>query len=627
MQSPIVGTIKDDVIRGTSVDDLILARRGDDKVYAANGNDVSYGGRGNDMLSGQNGNDVLYGGGSGPSFAKLDRLVVEHDYKGSVIFNGETAGYLNTLGMYKVVDGKIVDVQIVWANASLKGSGGNLSPGDSKPVELHAGDQLGFFIVSNGASQNDFSKFTGGHFEFRDAKGEAATLSSINPRLWFVTDNGAATLVKGDEYHTAAYDKTLPLNNDGILHTVGTVNAASGTVRIGFEDLYGGGDRDFDDSVFTVEIGQANVQVLNAHGATGSASGDQATGSGAPKPYVDGTENDTLYGGEGNDTLYGRAGHDKLYGDNGDDAVFGGSGNDVAYGGSGNDKLYGETGNDVLYGDSGNDALDGGSGNDSLFGGSGNDRLLGGDGDDTLQGDAGNDELVGGSGQDKLDGGSGNDVLDGGSGDDVLVASSGDDRLAGGDGNDSLLGDSGNDTLAGGAGDDSLDGGTGNDSLDGGSGNDKLTGGNGADTLDGGAGNDSLDGGDNDDTLIGGTGNDTLVGGNGVDVLKGGSGADVLIGGAGKDTLAGGEGEDTFVFRPLDGKSAPDTVTDFEIGIDRIDVSAYGLQNGAKDISFASAKDGLHVVLDTHTGGSVEVAILKGSQEMLAKVGHDSFII
>lgn len=626
IQSPVVGTIKDDTLKGGSIDELFLARRGNDAVYAGAGNDVAYGGRGNDMLSGQSGNDVLYGGGTGPSIAKLDRFVVGQDYKGTITFNGETAGYLNSIGWYKVVDGKISNVQIVWANASLKGSGGNLSPGDSRPLELHAGDQIGFFIVSNGASQNNFAQFGNGHYEFRDTDGAAATLKSVNPQLWFVGNDGKSTLVRGDDYHSAAYDRTLPLNNDGILHTVGTVDAAAGVVHIGFEDLQGGGDRDFDDSVFTVSIGRANVQVLNAHGTTGTGT-DNPQAVGVANAYVEGTENDTLYGGEGDDALYGRAGNDQLYGDNGNDTIHGGSGNDVAGGGAGNDKVFGDAGDDKLYGDAGDDMLDGGSGADLLSGGAGNDKLVAGDGKDTLLGDAGNDDLSGGADDDSLDGGAGVDLLDGGSGNDTLVGGPGDDTLVGGDGNDSLTGDAGDDVINGGAGDDVLDGGTGSSSLDGGSGNDRLTGGNGNDTLSGGAGNDTLDGGGSNDTLDGGAGADTLVGGAGADTLKGGAGDDILTGGEGKDRLTGGEGSDTFVFRPTDLASGSDLILDFELGRDHIDVSTYALRNGARDVSFAMADNGLHVLLDTHNGGGqIDIATLKGSLELLVKVDHDSFI-
>ncbi|MDC7789436.1 DUF4114 domain-containing protein [Rhodoplanes sp. TEM] len=592
MQSPVVGTSKDDTLKGGAIDELFLARQGADVVQAAAGNDRAFGGRGNDTLFGQAGNDVMYGGGSGPSLAELDRLVIDQDHQGSVAFLGETAGYANSLGWYKVVDGEIVDVQVLWSNASLKGSGGSLSAGDSKTLDLRAGDQIGFFIVSNGAALNDFSKFTDGRYEFRDADGKPATLDTANPKLWFVGGDGKAVQVKGDGYHTAAYGETLPLNNDGILHTVGLVDASKGIVRIGFEDLKGGGDRDFDDAVFSVDIGTANVKVLSAHGTTGADAGDgRPAGSGPAKPYVEGTENDTLYGGEGSDKLYGRAGHDKL------------------------------------FGESGSDELDGGSGDDVLDGGSGDDVLRGGAGNDTLAGGAGKDTLSGGSGEDRLDGGDGDDTLDGGSGDDHLQGGTGADKLAGGAGRDTLLGGTGDDRLDGGADDDSLDGGTGDDVLMGGSGNDKLAGGSGRDSLDGGAGDDHLDGGDGNDTLAGGAGGDVLIGGSGTDRLMGGRGDDVLIGGQGKDTLSGGEGSDTFVFRPADGGSGVDVITDFEIGADHIDVSAFGLVNGVEDVSFAMTAGGLDILLDTHAGAPLCVATVKGPQEMLARMGHDSFIV
>jgi Ca2+-binding RTX toxin-like protein len=53
-----------------------------------------------------------------------------------------------------------------------------------------------------------------------------------------------------------------------------------------------------------------------------------------------------------------------------------------AYGG--NDHLTGGKGNDILIGDGGNDSLNGGLGNDLLNGGFGNDNLIGGEGKDTF---------------------------------------------------------------------------------------------------------------------------------------------------------------------------------------------------------------------------------------------------
>ena len=102
---------------------------------------------------------------------------------------------------------------------------------------------------------------------------------------------------------------------------------------------------------------------------------------------------------------------------------------------------------------------------------------------------------------------------------------------------------------------------SGNGALDGGSGVDVLLGGAGADSLDGLAGNDHLEGRAGDDTLLGG------------------SGDDILIGGAGDDQLWGDGDADTFVWHA--GDSGADVLKDFNLGEDRIDLSA--LLQGEED--------------------------------------------
>ena len=72
--------------------------------------------------------------------------------------------------------------------------------------------------------------------------------------------------------------------------------------------------------------------------------------------------------------------------------------------------------------------------------------------------------------------------------------------------------------------------------------------------------------------------NDLILGSNGGDALSGGAGRDILAGLKGADTLTGGAGADLFVFssardsRP----GAPDTVTDFGHGADRLAFAALG---------------------------------------------------
>jgi Ca2+-binding RTX toxin-like protein len=75
------------------------------------------------------------------------------------------------------------------------------------------------------------------------------------------------------------------------------------------------------------------------------------------------------------------------------------------------------------------------------------------------------------------------------------------------------------------------------------------------------------------DSLTGGAGIDLLAGDDGADTLVGLAGIDVLIDGAGSDSLFGGTGADTFVLMP-DG--AVDVIRDFQVGVDRLDLSNWG---------------------------------------------------
>lgn len=194
-----------------------------------------------------------------------------------------------------------------------------------------------------------------------------------------------------------------------------------------------------------------------------------------------------------------------------------------------------------------------------------------------------------------------------------------DDRLFGQAGNDLLLGDRGDDRLDGGAGNDTLRGQAGDDALFGGDGNDVLSGDNGRDMLFGGPGRDLLDGG---------LGNDTLDGGQGADTLRGGAGNDRLIGGEGANQLNGGAGADVFVFRNhLEAGIGAnrDTITDFQRGVDRIDVSGIDARIGVpgqQDLAFGGrtaaanalwfAQEGQNVVVrgDVNGDGQADFAIL-----------------
>ncbi|MCP4382404.1 MAG: calcium-binding protein [Hyphomicrobiales bacterium] len=113
-------------------------------------------------------------------------------------------------------------------------------------------------------------------------------------------------------------------------------------------------------------------------------------------------------------------------------------------------------------------------------------------------------------------------------------------------------------------------------------GDDLLRGHRGNDDIKGNRGDDTIRGGNGDDELRGNKGKDKLKGGDGDDVLKGNLGGDTLKGGAGDDVLTGGKGGDVFVFNL---NSETDIITDFENGLDLIDVTGFGFANNAKALA------------------------------------------
>lgn len=85
-----------------------------------------------------------------------------------------------------------------------------------------------------------------------------------------------------------------------------------------------------------------------------------------------------------------------------------------------------------------------------------------------------------------------------------------------------------------------------------------------------------------------------VVGANGADTLTGGTQGDLLIAGTGRQTLTGAAGSDTFIV-PLTGVTA--TVTDFKIGVDRVQFENLGksapkitTENGNAVVSIGGSK-------------------------------------
>jgi Ca2+-binding RTX toxin-like protein len=356
----------------------------------------------------------------------------------------------------------------------------------------------------------------------------------------------------------------------------------------------------------------------------GGAGNDRMYGGAGMDTMRPGAGNDHVEGGGGRDNINGGAGNDTVLGQDGDDLLLGGAGRDLISGGAGDDMIFGGTEDDSLAGDDGNDVIYGEQGADTLSGGAGND---------TLRGGPGSDRLYGGDGNDRLFGGTESDTLEGGGGDDQLIGEGGNDLLRGGDGNDTLDGSWEDDEIYGDAGDDLLIGGHGHDRLYGGTGRDELRGGDGNDTARGGEDDDQLFGGAGDDDLGGEAGDDVLSGMDGNDILDGGEGDDRLIGGAGVDRLTGGAGADVFVFSAFDSSAgAPDVVTDFATGIDRIDLSGLKLvaiggqefSGSGIELRWSAGEGGTRIEADLDGNGTADLVILL---EGASSVTHGDFIL
>ncbi|MFA9383720.1 MAG: tandem-95 repeat protein [Vibrio cyclitrophicus] len=194
-----------------------------------------------------------------------------NDTEITVTFEGETAGYQNTAGYYKVdEDGNITGVEVVYENASQVDGGGDLVPGqDQFSFQVEEGESFNLFLIPNGHQHNDFDAMQDGQYEFRAADGSPANMDTVDPQLVFVAADGTETVVQGQNGDAIFHGgSSSQLNQDGIEHTRTTVNE-DGELVYGFEDLYGGGDADYSDFNFTIDVGEVNSQIYSGEVTVG----------------------------------------------------------------------------------------------------------------------------------------------------------------------------------------------------------------------------------------------------------------------------------------------------------------------------------------------------------------------
>ena len=141
----------------------------------------------------------------------------------TITLDNSTSDFENAFGVfvYDIATGAISDTQLVAANAQ---NGGSVMVED-----VADGEQLGFFVVQDG---NDAVSDLGDTFIFN------------------LTDDGATLNGNDDLEIFQSIDASL--NSDGQEHFL-SGSDQGGILRVGVEDLTGGGDRDFQDVVFTIQ--------------------------------------------------------------------------------------------------------------------------------------------------------------------------------------------------------------------------------------------------------------------------------------------------------------------------------------------------------------------------------------
>jgi Ca2+-binding RTX toxin-like protein len=97
-----------------------------------------------------------------------------------------------------------------------------------------------------------------------------------------------------------------------------------------------------------------------------------------------------------------------------------------------------------------------------------------------------------------------------------------------------------------------------------------------------------------EDTVLTGTAaGDMLLGQEGNDLIQGEAGADILADGSGSDTLSGGAGADIYVLA-ADGQA--DIIADFQLGVDRIDLTGWGRIYALDTLTITSTATGARII-------------------------------
>lgn len=355
----------------------------------------------------------------------------------------------------------------------------------------------------------------------------------------------------------------------------------------------------------TVGYGRSGVSTVTINLATGSGTIESTSGTATDTYEL--IQN--VSGSFGSDDITGSAVANELSGGEGADVIAGGAGNDTLFGGADNDVLTGGTGSDVF-------AFDAGDGDDEIADFDIENDMIVIDGQLIDPASAPFDVTVSQVGENVVIG-YGSDPFSGAAGDEVTLLNVSLDEWINGPATETVLGTDGNNVInqsytdengvgisdngqliLGGGGRDNIYDGAGDDTVDGGDGRDRFYAGDGADSYIGGADRDEIFYSTSTSGLVidmvntanstgiaagdtysgieyvhGSNFDDTIVAN--TDLVFGRAGDDVIQDADGQQRMFGGAGSDTFRF--VEGDNDRDRISDFELGVDMLDLSLWGV--------------------------------------------------
>lgn len=164
------------------------------------------------------------------------KLFLATESTARVYFVGEGAGYHNTLGFNTLLAGDKTPSEVVMAGSQI------IFPDASSTVSS-------FNVAGAKYTRTTREPLLPGDFV------DLGTFKSGSTLDFFLIADGASG-------GRNAYAAPATRNPDKLDHVVAFALPDSPYLIIAFEDMYGGGDRDYNDVIFALDIGRANIQNL-----------------------------------------------------------------------------------------------------------------------------------------------------------------------------------------------------------------------------------------------------------------------------------------------------------------------------------------------------------------------------